>query len=96
MTRRKNTKYMAFIEYAKSVGGIVRLDEPHLETLLGPMLPRIANYIWQARTLEKLEVNAIRRGKTVIAYEFPAFRLLSSQVPYTSVPPVGVPEPVGQ
>lgn len=90
MTRRKNTKYMSFIEYAKGAGGIVRLDEPSLANLLGPMLPRIANYIWQARTLEKLEVNAIRRGKTVIAYEFPAFRLLSSQRPYSVVPPVDV------
>lgn len=96
MTRRKNTKYMAFIEYAKGAGGIVRLDEPSLAHLLGAMLPRIANYIWQARTLEKLEVNAIRRGKTVIAYEFPAFRLLSSQRPYSVVPPVDIDEPVAQ
>lgn len=72
-----NPKYMKFVEFAKTKQGRVDLHDPDLATLLGKTLYRVSNYVWNARKQQKLEVIAIRQGKTVIAYEFPAFKALS-------------------
>lgn len=87
-----NPKYMTFVNFARQHNGVVRLNDPALSALLGPTMYRISNYVWNARTQQKLEVIAVRSGKTVVAYEFPAFKALAG-VPET-VEPVEVVEPV--
>jgi hypothetical protein len=72
-----NPKYMKFVEFARQHNGVVTLNDPALATLLGKTLYRVSNYVWNARKQQKLEVIAVRSGKTVIAYEFPAFKALA-------------------
>jgi hypothetical protein len=72
-----NPKYMKFVEFARQNNGVVTLNDPALAALLGKTLYRVSNYVWNARKQQKLEVIAVRNGKTVVAYEFPAFKALA-------------------
>ena len=78
----------------------VEVNDPKLAEILSKggkvhanTLYRLPTQISGIRRVEKLEVVAIRTGKTVIAYEFPALQALAT--PVVTAPSVQEPVAVG-
>jgi hypothetical protein len=69
----KGRKHLRVLEVLKNAGGRIDANDPRLLAVLGDKLMyRIACYISDIRTYNKLDVKAIRNGRKVVAYELVA------------------------
>jgi hypothetical protein len=95
----KQTPYQTVLTLAKQKGGTLNVNDPDLTAALvkngKSTAYRLPTYVWEIRTKASLTVNPVRQGKTVIAYDFPAFKTLSaSEVVETVASAPSVQEPV--
>lgn len=82
--------HVALIDYAKAHGGRIDLDAADLKTLMGGTLYRLSTNISSIR--DHYTVNAIRKGRVVVAYEFPDLMALTTPVAPTETPVTSTPD----
>jgi hypothetical protein len=89
-------KYEKVLNLMKSKGGVVRLDDPDLAAMLvrdepeekfkegdarrTSLLYRMPTFVYSIRKFAKLEVNGIREGRKVVAYELAALATTDTPV----------------
>lgn len=62
-------KYEKVLDLMKQKGGRIEVDDPDLKAILGEeLMYRVSVYFSFIRRFSKLEVNAERKGRKVVAY----------------------------
>ena len=90
---RKPRLFHKILELAKENGGRLQVDDPKLLDIMTQngkdTMYRLPTQMSGIRRVESIEVVAIRKGKKVIAYDFPVLKSLDAEGLTPQGPPAG-------